>query len=268
MAVNPAYILFAPTIYICLASLGMLQFTIVLNSLHTLSLKMRSVPALQPLAPGERQGGSWKSSCGNAAHPDHARSACQATPPLPAGSPAVRFRPAGAAAAPACCCFGGLLCCAAGPSIRCALRPMAPAAAAAARSAHGAGAKHGEDVWVGAAPCGCSCASTGSHCQSGVHSSSAASCCLRSDEAAAGAKRRRECRPLAECAARHLAGPGALKCARPLQQGRPPGAGRQKLDADAAGTAAAARRPLHRYSPNPTQLLLVALLLAVIVHRR
>jgi hypothetical protein len=51
MAVNLAYVLFAPTIYIFLASISMLQFSLGLNAMHTASLKLRSFPALQPLEP-------------------------------------------------------------------------------------------------------------------------------------------------------------------------------------------------------------------------
>jgi hypothetical protein len=53
MAVNPAWVLFAPTFYIFIASLSMLQFSLAINALHTLSVKLRTIPALEPAAPGK-----------------------------------------------------------------------------------------------------------------------------------------------------------------------------------------------------------------------
>jgi hypothetical protein len=53
------WLLAAPTVYLVLASFGMLQFAVLLNALANLTHALDRMPALEPLAPGERAGGLW-----------------------------------------------------------------------------------------------------------------------------------------------------------------------------------------------------------------
>jgi hypothetical protein len=203
MAVNPAYILFAPTIYIFLASISMLQFSLVLNGLHSLSLKLRSFPALEPLEPllaavirNMEKTFGW-------AAPSTGR------PAAPAAWRAVlwlrhRWRPQRRRPGRGCGCGC--------PGARAPLRHRRPRSwAPPPSSARSPAPTPGPWPLLPLPPPGSDClVDPGRH---------------------RGAL---------------LLGPGPTYHAPPLPL----------------------CRPLHKYSPNPTQLLLVALLLAVIAHRR
>lgn len=46
------YILFAPTVYLVLATVGLLQFSIIFNAFSNIALHVNRTPALEAVAPG------------------------------------------------------------------------------------------------------------------------------------------------------------------------------------------------------------------------
>lgn len=51
---NLILLVFAPTILIFFASLTLIQFSVILHMLSIAAVKVRSIPTLQPFAPGAR----------------------------------------------------------------------------------------------------------------------------------------------------------------------------------------------------------------------
>lgn len=51
MAVNPLAVIILPTVYILVAVLALMQFSVVLSLLATAAVKVRAIPLLDPIEP-------------------------------------------------------------------------------------------------------------------------------------------------------------------------------------------------------------------------